>query len=323
LILLIPTFAILIHLIPLLLLSELLKAPPPITLKISKLNKFDAPALLNQRVGKIVSLNNNSLEFVYHLLQTDSSINGLLQSMAGTDPPNLGNAGVYSIVSSLPPLPEQTAIATVLSDTDNLLQALQKKIAKKRLIKQGAMQELLKPKEGWVVKSLGELAEIKTGSKNNQDKVKDGKYPFFVRSQTVERLNSYSYDCEAILIPGEGGIGSIYHYINGKFEVHQRVYKISSFKDNVLGKFIYLYMKKHFSVHAMKNSVKATVDSLRLPTFLEFEITLPTKTEQTRIATILSDMDTEIESLEEQLSKYKQVKQGLMQNLLTGKIRLV
>ena len=242
---------------------------------------------------------------------------------SGTAQPKLNKQACVNLNITLPPLPEQTAIATVLSDTDKLLQALEKKIDKKRLIKQGAMQVLLEPKEGWVVKTLGDVAEIKTGSKNNQDKIKDGKYPFFVRSQTVERLNSYSYDCEAILIPGEGGIGSIYHYINGKFDVHQRVYKISNFKEYVSGKFIFLYMKKNFNSHATKNSVKATVDSLRLPTFLEFEIILPSKQEQIRIATILSDMDKEIETLEKQLAKYKQVKQGLMQVLLTGKIRLV
>ena len=82
-------------------------------------------------------------------------------------------------------------------------------------------------------------------------------------------------------------------------------------------------MKEYFYHHAMKNTVKATVDSLRLPTFLEFEITIPNYEEQNQIAQILSDMDNEIELFQEQLSKYKQVKQGLMQELLTGKIRLV
>ena len=185
------------------------------------------------------------------------------------------------------------------------------------------MQELLRPKEGWEVKGLGDISHIQTGSKNNQDKVGDGVYPFFVRSQTVEKINTYSYDCEAILIPGEGGIGSIFHYINGKFDVHQRVYKISQFSEEVSGKFIFEYLKMNFYDHAMKNSVKATVDSLRLPTFKEFEITFPTIEEQISIARILSTMDNEIEQLEQKLSKYQRVKQGMMQQLLTGKIRLV
>jgi type I restriction enzyme S subunit len=80
---------------------------------------------------------------------------------------------------------------------------------------------------------------VRTGRKNNQDKIEDGTYPFFVRSQHVEQINTYSYDGEAILVPGEGGIGSIFHYICGKFDYHQRVYKISDFRDDTCGKFIY------------------------------------------------------------------------------------
>lgn len=82
-------------------------------------------------------------------------------------------------------------------------------------------------------------------------------------------------------------------------------------------------MKEKFGLHAMKNTVKATVDSLRLPTFQEFEINFPKKIEeQIRIAQILSDMDEEIEKLELQLEKTKNLKTGMMQELLTGRIRL-
>jgi len=233
----------------------------------------------------------------------------------------------------LPPThTEQTLIATALSDADALISSLEKLIAKKRNIKQGAMPKLLEPNEGdslslskgWVLKRLGEIAEIYTGKKNNQDKVENGTYPFFVRSQTVESINSYSFDGEAILIPGEGNIGKIFHYINGKFDYHQRVYKISDFKDGYFGKYIYRYISEYFGRHAMENSVKATVDSLRLPTFQVFEIPFPpTMNEQVEISNILSDMDTEITALETKLEKYKNVKLGMMQNLLTGKIRLV
>jgi len=225
----------------------------------------------------------------------------------------------------LPPtIAEQTLIATALSDADALISSLEKLIAKKRNIKQGAMQKLLQPKEGWEVKKLGEVAEIYTGKKNNQDKVENGTYPFFVRSQTVESINSYSFDGEAILIPGEGNIGKIFHYINGKFDYHQRVYKISDFKDGYFGKYIYRYISEYFGRHAMENSVKATVDSLRLPTFQVFEIPFPlTMNEQVEISNILSDMDAEITTLETKLEKYKKVKLGMMQNLMTGKIRLV
>lgn len=217
---------------------------------------------------------------------------------------------------------EQQAIAKALSDADAWIESLEKLIAKKRLIKQGAMQELLTPKEDWEVKKLGEMSVIYTGKKNNQDKIENGVYPFFVRSQTVERINTYSFDGEAILIPGEGNLGSIVHYINGKFDFHQRVYKISNFNE-VNGKYLYWYFRMYFGNHAMQNTVKATVDSIRLPTLQDFEISFPKLNEQTRIATILSDMDAELEALEKQLEKARQIKQGMMQELLTGRIRLV
>ena len=229
----------------------------------------------------------------------------------------------------LPPLPEQRAIAAALSDVDALLVALDALIAKKRLIKQGAMQELLTGKrrlagfEGeWEVKLLGDVSDIKTGKRNNEDKIDDGAFPFFVRSQTVERIDTYSFDGEAILVPGEGGIGTIFHYVNGKFDYHQRVYKISDFNKDVFGKFIYYVMVQSFGYQATRNSVKATVDSLRLPAFQKFEFFSPPYDEQQAIAEILSDMDAEIAALEQRREKTRLVKQGMMQELLTGKTRL-
>lgn len=233
------------------------------------------------------------------------------------------------------PLPEtiaeQSAIATALSDVDALLAAQDALIAKKRAIKQGAMQELLTGKRRlpgfsgeWEEMLLGDVAHIKTGSRNNEDKVESGDYPFFVRSEFIERIDGYSYDCEAILVPGEGKIGEIFHYINGRFDVHQRVYAITQFASGLSGRFVHLYLKMHFGPWAMQNTVKATVDSLRLPTFQDFKMRLPpTLDEQTAIVDVLSDMDAELDALETQRAKTAQLKQGMMQALLTGRIRLV
>ena len=232
---------------------------------------------------------------------------------------------------AVPPAREQRAIAAALSDVDALLAKLDQFIAKKRDLKQAAMQQLLTGQtrlpgfsEVWEVKRLGEIAHIKTGSRNNEDKIEDGEYPFFVRSENVERINSYSHDCEAILVPGEGRIGDIFHYINGRFDVHQRVYAITQFKPDVSAKFVHLYMTMNFGAWAMQNSVKATVDSLRLPTFQTFEMRVPPSLdEQTAIATVLSDMDSELATLEARRDKTRTLKQGMMQELLTGRIRLV
>ena len=231
---------------------------------------------------------------------------------------------------AVPPTPEQRAIAEVLSDVDGLLNALEALIAKKQAIKQATMQQLLTGKTrlpgfsgAWKTKWLGEIAHIKTGSKNNEDKNENGQYPFFVRSAIVERINSYCFDGEAILIPGEGGIGSIFHYINGRFDCHQRVYMINRFATDVCSKLVYYIMVLQFGSHAMQNTVKATVDSLRLPTFKNFSFSIPKDAaEQRAIASVLSDMDAEIAALEQRRDKTRVIKQGMMQQLLTGRVRL-
>lgn len=305
-------------------------------------------SLLNYHTWKIV-IKNDQLESKYFFY----ALKGLTKSIE--DAAHGASALVHTQMGEMKkfwaPVPnnilEQVAISNVLSDTDALIVGLELLIAKKQAIKSATMQQLLtgrtrlpafalrpdgtpkgyKPSElgeipeDWEVSRLGELAHIKTGSKNNQDKVSDGNYPFFVRSENIERINSFSYDCEAILIPGEGGVGSIYHYIVGKFDAHQRVYVIREFI-RCLGKYVYFQMKNSFGSHAMENSVKATVDSLRLPTFECFTLLLPSIEEQTAIATILSDMDNELQALTQKLEKARALKQGMMQQLLTGKIRL-
>ena len=190
------------------------------------------------------------------------------------------------------------------------------------------MQRLLSAKlrlpgfsEPWKKVKLGDVASIKTGNKNNEDKIANGQYPFFVRSSIVERINTYSYDGEAILIPGEGKIGEIIHYINGKFDYHQRVYKISDFS-NCSGLFLYYYLMYFFGKQAINNSVKACVDSLRLSTFTNMTIIHPPISEQTAIAEVLTAADREIELAKEKLERLRRQKRGLMQQLLTGKKRI-
>ena len=166
----------------------------------------------------------------------------------------------------------------------------------------------------WKLQKLGDISSITTGSKNLKDNDPNGKYPFYVRSKNIEHINSYSYDGEAILIPGDGKIGKIFHYVNGKFDYHQRVYKISDFK-NVEGKFIYYYLQKNFLHHALKHSLKATVDSLRLPVIKEMKIYFPTLDEQKRIVSLLSKIDTKISLMEQKYDVIKISKKIILQQL--------
>ncbi|WP_416438851.1 restriction endonuclease subunit S [Phnomibacter sp. MR] len=262
------------------------------------------------------------LSYYFHHEPTKQRIRGVA---VGQTMPSLNTQILKDIKVALPPtLAEQTAIAAALSDMDNLIAGLEQLIAKKKAIKQGAMQELLRPKEGWSQEPIKSIALISTGAKNTQDKIENGIYPFFVRSEVVERINSYSFDGEAVLVAGDGvGTGKVIHYAKGKFDYHQRVYKISDFQSNIHGFFFYLFFKNNFLSRIMQMTAKSSVDSVRREMIADMIIHFPDFNEQERIAYILRDMNDEIMLLESNLDKYKLLKQGMMQELLTGKTRLV
>jgi type I restriction enzyme S subunit len=281
------------------------------------------------------------------MLQSEQAQRSLANSAVGTTRMELSIAILKQVCVALPPTKaEQEAIAEVLSDADALIESLEQLLAKKHQIKQGTKQELLTGKtrlpgfqskpgykqtevgvipEDWGVEPVENLAHITTGSKNTQDRLDDGQYPFFVRSQTVERINSYSFDGEAVLTAGDGvGTGKVFHYINGRFDAHQRVYCMSDFSGRINGFFFYLYFSSHFYGRIMQMTAKSSVDSVRREMIARMPIPLPpNKAEQEGIAAILSDMDAEITALEAKLAKARQLRQGMMRELLTGRIRLV
>ncbi len=287
------------------------------------------PLCTNQSIAAI--LPSESFVPAYLYFNLDSRYHELRNlSSGGSGRGALNLKIIKSIPVPLPSLDEQHNIAQTLADLDKLLFSLDENIQKKRDIKQAVMQQLLMGKTrlpgfsgDWSIRLLGDISQIKTGKRNNEDKVEDGLYPFFVRSAIVEKINSYSYECEAILVPGEGQIGNIFHYVNERFDVHQRVYAITNFADGVVARYIHFFMSQHFGPWAMQNSVKATVDSLRLPTFESFEIRLPPSVEeQSAIVNILSAMEDELFNLEKRRIKVQDIKLAMMQELLSGKKRL-
>ncbi|PKP33298.1 MAG: restriction endonuclease subunit S [Bacteroidetes bacterium HGW-Bacteroidetes-16] len=259
---------------------------------------------------------------------------------SGTAQPKLNKQACINILVNLPSLPEQKAIAQVLSDTDNLIHALEKQITKKRLIKQGAMQELLRPKKGWKVKKLGEIAEVRDGTHQTPTYVKIG-IPFysvesvtnndFINTKYITReahkslTKKFRIERGDILMTRIGSIGDcklIDWEVNASFYVSLALLKI---KPGYSQSYICHYSKtSNFRKEAELNSLQSAIPKkINLGPISNIIIEMPDYEEQTRIAAILSDMDKEIEALEKKLAKYQQLKQGLMQNLLTGKIRLV
>lgn len=278
---------------------------------------------INQAILCIKSDNIN-LEFLEKILikNKENIIKTYLQGGQG----NLSSNIIKGLKYNLPSKEEQEKIASFLSLIDDKISLQGEKVEALKDYKKGMMQKIFsrelrfKDDDGrdypeWEEKKLGDITDIGTGSNDLQDKVDGGKYPFFVRSSNVERINSYTFDGEAILIPGDGNIGQIYHYINGKFAYHQRVYKISDFIDGVSGKYIYYYMSRFFLKEALKNSVKATVDSLRLPTLTGMKILLPCIEEQKKITKLLKELDNKIEKEQVKLDYLNEYKKGLLQQM--------
>lgn len=176
----------------------------------------------------------------------------------------------------------------------------------------------------WQVDFIENVAHITTGGKNTQDRIDGGQYPFFVRSQTVERINSYSFDGEAVLTAGDGvGTGKVFHYIKGKFDVHQRVYRISDFGERINGYYFFLYFSSHFYNRIIQMTAKSSVDSVRRDMIARMPIPLPpTEAEQRAIAAALSDVDALLDGLDRLIAKKRDLKQAVMQQLLTGQARL-
>lgn len=172
--------------------------------------------------------------------------------------------------------------------------------------------------EDWILEPIKDFASITTGGSDTQDRVDDGLYPFYVRSDNVERINSFSFDGEAVLTSGDGvGVGKVFHYVNGKFDFHQRVYNIHSYRKDVDGKYLFFQFSTKFYDRVMAMTAKSSVDSVRREMIADMPIPLPpTLTEQKAIATALSDADELIADLEKLIAKKKAIKEGAMQELL-------
>jgi type I restriction enzyme S subunit len=246
---------------------------------------------------------------------------------------NLSLENIRDFEIKLPPLPEQQAIAAVLSDVDGLIEALEKLITKKQHIKQGAMQQLLTGKKrlpgftgDWEVKKLEEIFSISAGGdliKGSFSSTEDSAYcyPIYSNSLTNKGLYGFSklyrYDENCITVTARGTIG-VANARDHKFDAIGRVLILKPTCDlSCLFVSEYLNNRVNFSIES------TGVPQLTAPQISKYEISLPRPDEQTAIAAVLSDIDAEIAALERRREKTRAIKQGMMQALLTGRVRLV
>ncbi len=188
-------------------------------------------------------------------------------------------------------------------------------------MKNSCVEWIGKIPEHWDVIRMRYLINIETGSKDTQDQNPLGSFPFFVRSDTIEKIDSFSFDREAILTAGDGvGVCKVFHYYEGKFEAHQRVYVLSNFKD-ILGKYLFYYIKENFIKEVLRYSAKSTVDSLRRYMFENFPVALPSLPDQTRIVAFLDDKTSKIDELiakkERKIELLKEQRKALINQAVT------
>ena len=257
---------------------------------------------------------------------------------------NLNIERLKPFLLPLPPLPEQTAIATALSDTDALLHSLETLLIKKRNIKQAAMQQLLAPQESWVVRRLGDVGSFSKGQGIRKDESNSGQIPCIRYGELYTKHNDYikkcySYissdvakgskklKCGDILFAGSGETKAEI----GKCAAFIHVYEAYAGGDIVIfspkdANSLFLGYLLNTPVIASQKASRGQGDAvvhISSNQLKNIEVYLPSLSEQIRISTILTDLDRDIEALEQKIAKYKCIKTGMMQNLLTGKIRLI
>ncbi|MCB0397279.1 MAG: restriction endonuclease subunit S [Flavobacteriales bacterium] len=281
-----------------------------------------------------------------------SSRGGQLQLLSKNASSTLGalyKDDVKSIKVPLPPtLTEQRAIATALSDVDDLIQSLSKLIEKKKAIKQGVMQELLKPKENWIRQKLGDRAILKARigwqGLTTAEYLDSGEYGLITGTDFVDGFIDWDncvfvektrYDQDRniqvregdVLITKDGTIGKVAYIDKVKHPttLNSGVFVLRPINNSFHTLFFYyLLLSDQFNDFLAKLAAGSTISHLYQKDFVNFRYWLPSSlAEQKLIAESLYSLDRDIDKANRTLKKYKDLKQGMMQELLTGKTRLI
>lgn len=250
---------------------------------------------------------------------------GLWRLADTTSVPQINNKHIKPLFFALPNEEEQRAIATALSDVDALLVALEQLFAKKRDLKQAAMQQLLTGQTrlpgfhgDWEVKRLGDLLTVRHGKSQHDITAPDGKYPILASGGEIGRTNTFIYDKPSVLIGRKGTIDSP-QYVDSPFWTVDTLF-FTEIADEADAKFVFY---KFTMIRWRSYNEASGVPSLNAKTIENIEIQTPHLPEQIAIAAVLSDMDAELDALEQRLAKTRALKQGMMQELLTGRTRLL
>ena len=275
--------------------------------------------IIRTEMGKLDSRYLNSF------LLSESGQKQIDSFQAGGNRQGLNFGQIRSFQMPLPSLPEQKAVAAALSDVDALISALDKLIAKKRDIKTAAMQQLLtgtKRLPGfsgkWEVRKLGEILKVCHGKSQHGIGTIDGEFPILASGGEIGRTNRFLYDKPSVLIGRKGTIDAPQYADTPFWTIDTLFY--TEISNSAYPLFIYYQFN---TIDWRSYNEASGVPSLNASTIESIEINFPGYLEQRATAAALSDMDTEIVELEQRRDKTRALKQGMMQELLTGRIRLI
>lgn len=254
-------------------------------------------------------------KWIYHCITSSEFKKYVEENQSGSAYPAISDAKVKEFKIPIPSLKVQEEIIRILDSFSELTAKLTAELTAELTARKKQYtyyrDKLLTFDEGEVEwKTLGEIALVGTGSRNTNESISDGHYPFFVRSQEPRTINEYEFDETAIITAGDGvGVGKVFHFISGKYALHQRAYRIVVTNRGVLPKFLFHFIRNDFARYLTIISVHASVTSLRKPMFERYQIPIPSITEQERIVSILDKFDVLTSSITEGLIREIELRQ--------------
>ena len=277
-------------------------------------------------VFKIQNIDLNFIEFYFKSSKwyRFMALNG--DSGARADRFSIKDRTFMEMPLHIPCMDEQIKIGQFFSKLDRQIELEEQKLELLQQQKKGYMQKIFsqelrfKDENGkdypeWEETTIKEIAQINTGKKDTKDAITNGSYDFYVRSPIVYKINTFSYEGEAILTVGDGvGVGKVFHYVNGKFDYHQRVYKISDFK-NYYGLLLFYYFSQNFLKETKKYSAKTSVDSVRKDMIANMKVPRPIYIEQKKIGQFIKRVDNKTKIQKQVIELLKQRKKSLLQKM--------
>lgn len=301
---------------------------------------------LPDRLWQVTVRPDVSAGFLSHWMQTRVYRDQVASAGVGTSASmqNISQGDLRNVTLTIPHVVEQRAIADYLdretARIDTLIQEQQRLVELLRERKQSLFAHVLlsgliagvdlrasgDPRIGevpahWRYVPTRYLCSITTGSEDSGNATEHGEFPFYIRGRQILRIGHYSFDCEAVMTPGDGqgGTGKVFHYFNGKFEAHQRVYVFKDF-NRILGRYFYFYLSSFLRPVALAGSNTVTMESLRRPVLADFAVALPPIDEQRQIVAYLDEQTVKTDALVAEAERFIELSRERRSALITAAV---